>query len=141
MPQEPLKTGSIERTIEEARRNGGLAVCIKPREEANPQAKEELPQMKKRAIGDVSTLGMAIAEISEHLSKTTRKTGGKTSLTSTKRSTCTDDKGREKCGVCGNVLAYGDVFYAIDLANFGYSKHTEKVCALCKDTICDKVIG
>ena len=141
MPQEPLKTGSVERGIEEARLNGGLAVYITSREEAKTQAKEERPQMKKRTMGDVSKLGMAIAEISEHLSKNTRKTVGKTSLTSTKRSTCEDDTGSDKCGVCGNVLAYGDVFYAIDLANFGYSKHTERVCALCKDTICDKVLG
>ena len=127
--------------MEEARRNGGFAVCVKPREAAKPQAEEEQPQMKKRAMGDVSPLGMAIAEISERLSKTSRKTIGKTSLTSTKRSACIDDTGSERCGVCGNVLAYGDIFYAIDLANFGYSKHTEKVCAFCKDTICDKVIG
>lgn len=141
MPQEPLKTGSINRIIEEAGHNGGIAVCIKPNEESVSQPKEDKPQMQKRAAVDLSPLEMAIAEISEYLSSARKKPLGKTSLTTTKRSACTDETGKEKCGVCGKELAYGDVFYALDLADFGYSKHTDKVCAFCKDSICDKVFG
>ena len=141
MPQEPLKPANIGRAIEAATHNGGLAVCIKPTEDAIRQTNEENPIMQKRAAADFSPLGLAISEIREHLSKTTRKTIGKTSLTSAKRSPCLDDTGSTKCDVCGNVLSYGDVFYAIDLSKFGYHKNTEKVCAFCKDSICDEVVG
>lgn len=141
MPQEPLKPGIINRIIEEAGRNGGIAVCIKPNEESVSQPKEDKPQMQKRAAVDLSPLDMAIAEISEYLSSDRKNPLGKTSLTTTKRRAYKDDTGKENCGVCGKELTYGDVFYEIDLSDFGYSKHTDKVCAFCKYTICDKVFG
>lgn len=148
MPQEPLRPGPIERAIEEARKNGGLCVRLIDKKEEESTTAAERPTMQKRAAVDVSPIGIVSSEIREHLqnpSRALKADGGKIQNThafwNAKRSICNDATGKETCGICGNILAYGDVYYKIDLSDYGSTRHTDKVCALCKETIGDKVFG
>lgn len=148
MPQEPLRSGLIERAIEEARKNGGLCVRIKYNKEEESKPATELPSMQKRAAVDVSPIGIFASEIREHLKNlrmSLNEDGGNVPKThafvNAKRSIIDDSTGKEACSVCGNVLVYGDIYYQIDLADYGSTMHTDKVCASCKEKIGEKVLG
>ena len=148
MPQEPLWTGLIERAIEEARKNGGLFVRLTEKKEEESKTEADQPTMQKRAAVDISPIGIAASEIREHLKNSSRgfnadgvKIPKTQAFVNAKRSICNDNTGKETCSVCGNVLVYGDIYYQIDLADYGSTRHTDKVCASCKESIGEKVYG
>ena len=148
MPQEPLGTGLIERAIEEARKNGGLCVKLKYNKEEERTTESDQQTMQKRAAVDVSPIGIFASEIREHLKNSRmslKEDGGNVPKTpafvNAKRRIINDSTGKEACSVCGNVLVYGDIYYQIDLADFGSTRHTDKVCASCKESIGEKVYG
>lgn len=141
MPFEKIDASRVERAVAEARLSGGSLVAVKT--DAILGKTEEQNEIsygqEKRDVYTLTPIDIVAGEIKERLLKEDAE-GLAKSLKNTKRGFCKDQKGNGTCGICGTPIGYGDGFVEVDLADYG-SSSTDRLCATCMDSICEKVFS
>lgn len=64
-----------------------------------------------------------------------KKVANPKTLDSLRQEVVDNMEGKVKCDVCGKKLSLGDVYYTVNLAVYGCSTPTERVCGLCLDSV------
>lgn len=147
---------NIAKILQENEAKGGGIAIFAPEHKPTSNVVPQKPSRRDAAIQEVvlqmgganmrKTMAQFFKKVEEAKDKPTKRTTRKTSpanvvktssplaLRTIERKVATGKSSME-CGVCGQPLTAGAVFYPVNLKDFGCSRDTQFVCMVCMERI------